>query len=598
MHTNLTPPFDNDYILRKQRSIKRSLLGKDTQRIPKRIAILTGSTVNDIRSSLELFLLDAGIEPAFYVSEYNQYYEDAVFSTPELDAFNPEIIIIFTTIVNLKFPPALTDTLPDVQRKLDDEYSRFLAMWEALSKRFNALIIQNNFDLPHLQPQGTSEHFASPGTFANSLNAKFADYASSHKAFYLHDINRLCAVLGLSQWHNREQYCAYKLAVSYEVTVNVAWSLCRLIRASLGRVKKCLVLDLDNTLWGGIIGDDGLEGIIIGTETPQAEAFTEFQRYCKSLKERGIILAVCSKNDDDVARSGFTHPDSVLKAEDFASFVANWEPKNVNIRRIASELNIGLDSLVFIDDNPAERAIVRESVPEVSVPEVDGGNVYSYINAIEINGYFDTVGISDDDRKRSDTYRQNAERAKLEHSTANYDDFLASLEMTAELSPFRDIYFDRIAQLTNKTNQFNLTTKRCTLAEIKAMSTNDKYITLSCRLSDKFGDNGIISLMIGERDDAKPEKVNVILWLMSCRVLRRGVENLMMNAFAGKARREGFTSIEGRYYKTAKNGMVSGLYKQLGFELESQDGDNTIWSISLNNYEPARTFIKVTESEN
>ena len=597
MNKMLTPPFDSELLMRKQRSIKRELLGQSSPRITKRIALLGGSTTADIRNVLELFLLDAGITPEFYESEYNQYYEDAVFSNEKLDAFAPEIIIIFTSFVNLKYPPSLTDSPSEAASKLDKEYTRFRTMWDALASRYNAVIIQNNFDLPYIQPQGTAEFSAGLGNFVNSLNVRFSAYASEHAGFYVHDLHRLCAQVGLSRWHDRNQYCLYKLAVNYDVIPDVAFSLRRLICAILGRVKKCLVLDLDNTLWGGIIGDDGLDGIIIGNETPQGEAFTEFQRYCKALKERGIILAVCSKNDDEVARSGFTHPDSALRVEDFAYFCANWEPKNVNIRRIAHDLNIGLDSLVFIDDNPAERAIVRETVPEVCVPEVDGGDVFSYIRALEEGGYFDTVSISDDDKKRSDTYRQNAQRAELEHEAASYDDFLESLEMEAEISPFRDVYFDRIAQLTNKTNQFNLTTRRCTLADIREIAGDERYITLCCRLRDRFGDNGIISLMIGERDKADPEKLNVILWLMSCRVLRRGVENLMMNCFAERAAQAGYKTLRGCYYKTPKNGMVSELYGTFGFEVVSRDGENTVWEKAIDSYVPAKTFIRIKEEE-
>ncbi|MBR0034864.1 MAG: HAD-IIIC family phosphatase, partial [Synergistaceae bacterium] len=395
------------------------------------------------------------------------------------------------------------------------------------------------------------------------------------------------------RWHNRAEYYAYKFVMDYKLMPSVAWSLKRLICAVLGRVKKCLVLDLDNTLWGGVIGDDGVNGLTLGRETPEGEAYTEFQEYVKALKDRGVILAVCSKNDDDIARSGFSHPDSVLSVDDFVAFYANWDAKDVNIRRIAQEINIGLDSLVFIDDNPAERAIVRENVPEVSVPEVDPSDVASYIRAIEGNGFFDTAAISDDDLQRTKTYQQNKQRVILEESSGSYEDFLASLDMEAEIAPFREIYFDRIAQLTNKSNQFNLTTKRYTLADIKAISQDEKYITLYCRLKDRFGDNGVISLLIGE---IRGQELHVILWLMSCRVLKRGVEDIMLDSLVNEAVKAGCTKIVGYYYPTAKNSMVKDHYQKFGFVLVNQDEKgNTQWELLTEKYTPAKIFIRRTQ---
>ena len=491
-------------------------------------------------------------------------------------------------------PPELVDTPEIIKSKIDNEYSRFKTVWENLTARFNnAVIIQNNFDLPFIQPEGTSITAQNFGLFVQNLNIKFAEYAQNNSGFYVHDLNRLCARAGLDNWHNRNQYHAYKFAVNYDLIPEVSFSLKRIICAILGRVKKCLVLDLDNTLWGGVIGDDGLNNIKIGNETPEGEAYTEFQTYVKKLKERGVILAVCSKNDDDVAKSGFTHPDSVLKLNDFVAFYANWDNKDINIRKIASDINIGLDSLVFIDDNPAERAIVRENVPDVCVPEIDPQNVSSYIRAIEDNGFFDTVAISDDDIKRTGTYQQNKQRAELlESSAGNYDEFLKSLDMQAEIKPFSEIYYDRITQLTNKSNQFNLTTKRYTLAEIKATAQNDKYITLYCRLKDKFGDNGVISLVIGEIEDAN---LKIILWLMSCRVLKRGVEDLMLDTLVDKARDRNCRTLTGFYYPTKKNSMVKDFYKNFGFKLVNQDEqDNTTWLLELENYQTRNKFITLS----
>ena len=593
-----TYPYDKDLLMRKQKSIRRELLARpDVDYIDKRIAVLCGSTVDDIKNILELFLLDVGIRPRFYQSEYNKFYEDAVFGNAELDEFQPDIIIVFTSMVNIIERPALSDGYDEVKEKLHMEMGRFTRIWEELTKRFPAaVIIQNNMDLSYETGLGSldaAEHYGLT-RFIESLNRDFADYAVSHENFFLHDLHGLAARIGLLKWHDRFQYYAYKLAMSYDVIPEVSLGLAKIIKGLLGKNKKCLVLDLDNTLWGGIIGDDGMEHIEIGHETPTAEAYTAFQEYVLKLKERGVILAVCSKNEEDIAKSGFNHPDSVLHVEDFVSFHANWKPKNINLRIIAEEINIGTDSLVFIDDNPAERQLVRDTMPEVAVPEVDPVDVFSYIRAIEGAGFFEPVTISEDDRKRNESYRGNIQRRSLEESMQTYDDFLQSLEMEAEIDDFRSVYYDRIAQLTNKSNQFNLTTRRYTRADIEQMANDQHYITLYGRLRDKFGDNGLISVVIGEKID---DSLHIRLWLMSCRVLKRGMEQMMLDALAARAAADGCKELIGYYYKTAKNKMVSDLYAVFGFEKIMQSGDDTVWRLDLAGYEKQGKYIALLERD-
>lgn len=593
-----TYPYDKDLLMRKQKSIRRELLVRtDVDYIDKRIAVLCGSTVDDIKNILELFLLDAGIRPQFYQSEYNKFYEDAVFGNAELDEFQPDIIIVFTSMVNIIERPALGDGYDEVKEKLRMEMGRFTRIWEELTKKFPAaVIIQNNMDLSYETGLGSldaAEHYGLT-RFIESLNRDFADYAVSHENFFLHDLHGLAARIGLLKWHDRFQYYAYKLAMSYDVIPEVSLGLAKIIKGLLGKNKKCLVLDLDNTLWGGIIGDDGMEHIEIGHETPTAEAYTAFQEYVLKLKERGVILAVCSKNEEDIAKSGFNHPDSVLHVEDFVSFHANWKPKNINLRIIAEEINIGTDSLVFIDDNPAERQLVRDTMPEVAVPEVDPVDVFSYIRAIEGAGFFEPVTISEDDRKRNESYRGNIQRRSLEESMQTYDDFLQSLEMEAEIDDFRSVYYDRIAQLTNKSNQFNLTTRRYTRADIEQMANDQHYITLYGRLRDKFGDNGLISVVIGEKID---DSLHIRLWLMSCRVLKRGMEQMMLDALAARAAADGCKELIGYYYKTAKNKMVSDLYAVFGFEKIMQSGDDTVWRLDLAGYEKQGKYIALLERD-
>lgn len=589
----LTYPHDNDLLLRKQKSIRRQLLArKNIDYIRKKIAILSGSTVDDIINILEIFLLENGIQPIFYKSEYNKFYEESVFNNSKLDDFKPDIIIVFTSIVNLLYTPNLSDSTENMQEHLDNELQRYHQIWHNLNKKYGAMIIQNNFDIPYISLLGNLDGVSSQGltTYVNKLNLAFSQHAQQHTNFFIHDLNALSAKIGGNKWHNRFQYYAYKFAMNYDVFPDVALGLSKIIKGILGKNKKCLILDLDNTLWGGIIGDAGVENIVIGHETPAAEAYTEFQKYVKKLKERGIILAVCSKNDESIARSGFNHPDSVLSSDDFIVFKANWQSKDINIIEIAQEINIGLDSLVFIDDNPVERAIVRRNIPEVAVPEVDSNDVFSYIRLIEGAGYFEPINISQDDLTRNQTYLDNKKRKILEASVGNYDDFLRSLNMDAEIYSFKSVYYERIAQLTNKSNQFNLTTRRYTLSEIEHMANNSSYITLYGRLTDCFGDNGLVSVVIGEKRD---NTLHILLWLMSCRVLKRGMEYAMYDELIRRAMNIGIDELVGYYYPTKKNTMVSTLYDDLGFSKIIENDKETRWKISVTNYVPKNKFIAV-----
>lgn len=586
-----TYPYDNDLLLRKRKSIRKQLLARDNVNyIVKKIAILGGSTTSELKDMLELFLLSAGIKPIFYESEYNKFYEDAVYGNDMLENFQPEIIIVFSSSVNILHYPQLNESEKVVNDKLELEFSRLRTVWESLSQKYKAVIIQTNFDMPYIRQLGDLEATVAfgRGRFIERLNEMISEYVCSHAGIYIFDIHRLSSEIGLRKWHNRFQYSAYKMAMDYSVIPDVANGLANIVKAILGKSKKCLVLDLDNTLWGGVIGDDGVDKLQIGHETPEAEAFTEFQRYVLELKNRGVILAVCSKNDMDIAKTGFGHPDSVLKIDDFVAFYANWEPKNVNINAIAQEINIGLDSLVFIDDNPVERQIVRDTLPEVAVPEVDSTDVFSYIRAIEECGFFTTVNISSDDIKRTETYNNNRQRHNLENEMGNYDDFLISLDMYAEIGAFKPVYFDRIAQLTNKTNQFNLTTMRYTYSDIEQFARDENFVTLYGRLKDKFGDNGLITVIIGEK---RNNELHIILWLMSCRVIKRGMEQNMMDVLCQRAIDNGCAKIIGYYNKSEKNAMVAKMYESFDFTLVSNENDDTVWELDVNKYVPKGKYM-------
>lgn len=582
-------PLDYQTLLRKKKSIKKHLLQNDNF-VEKRIAILGGSTTSEIKNILELFLLNNSIKPIFYESEYNKYYEDAVFGNSELAAFNPDIIYIHTTHLNILRYPSFSDSEKDVNNLVLNEIVRYNSIWQSLSK-FNCAIIQNNFDYSVNRSLGNLDCYDIHGKthFINRLNDEFAKYARKISNLYINDINYLSSYLGLRVWFDNALWHQAKYAVSFEAIPELAFNINKIINAILGLTKKCLVLDLDNTCWGGVIGDDGLNGIEIGTETAVAECYNSFQKYTKELKERGVTLAVCSKNDEGNAIEGFAHPDSVLKMSDFTAFKANWEPKHQNIINIANDINIGTDSLVFIDDNPVERDIVASQVQAVSVPDV-GSDVINFIDHIDRNGYFEPISLSTDDINRNQYYEANKIRNSEQASFKSYSDFLVSLGMSAEIKSFSSIYLDRITQLINKTNQFNLTTKRYTAGEVERISDDNRYIKIYGKLTDKYGDNGLIAISIGRIEGVQ---CHIELWLMSCRVLKREMEYAVLDEFVHKCKNRGITELIGYFYPTKKNNMVYDLYEKFGFTLIERNNESTIWKLDISEYENKNTLIGV-----
>jgi FkbH-like protein len=594
MRDLLNYPFDANTLLRKKKALRREML-QQSGLLDKRIAILGGSTTAEIRDMLELFLLKDGIRPEFYESGYNRYSEDILFPNSELEQFAPEIVYIYTSCVNITEFPSFEHSENDIKNLLHNEIDRYQVLWDRITAAYSCPIIQNNFELPHYRGLGNLDGYDIHGRsrFIAELNRIFSEQARFRQNLHLNDINYLSAWFGLERWHDKIFWYSYKYAMNYEAIPLLADSVASIIKAIFGKTRKCLVLDLDNTLWGGVIGDDGVSGIQIGKDTPEAEAYTEFQEYAKYLKERGIILAVCSKNDYANACEGFNHPDNILRLEDFSSFYANWEPKHQNIREIAKKLNIGIDCLVFADDNPVERDAVRSQEPQVAVPEL-GNNVALYINILDKTGYFETVSLSTDDLQRSSFYEDNAVRRQAENKFDNYDEFLRSLKMKAEIKEFSPIYLDRITQIINKTNQFNVTTRRYTQGEIEAISVDSKYITLYGRLADKFGDNGLISIMITEQRGAE---LHINVWLMSCRVLKREMERAMFDQLVCRAKEHGIKTIYGYYYPSKKNGIVKDLFQEMGFvKVNSDKNGNTLWRFDIPEiYRNTNMFIEVSK---
>lgn len=589
-------PFDPEWILKKKKALKRELLQNTQQTfLEKKIAILGGSTTRDIRDILELFLLNYGIRPCFYESEYNQYYADGMFPNPALEEFHPDILYIHTSNRNIEQYPSLEDDSTLVTQKLQAEYERFRALWEHLHAVYGCPVIQNNFEPPLYRLLGNRDASDHRGrwNYIQRLNQLFYEYADTHQDFYIHDICYEAADYGLERWSDPFYWNMYKYAMCVPAIPYTAFQLARIIKSIFGRNKKVLNLDLDNTLWGGVIGDDGPENIEIGQETSLGQTYAEFQDYLKQHKKLGVLLSVNSKNNEETALSGLERADSVLKREDFVAFRANWEPKSHNLYATAEELKLLPESFVFVDDNPAEREIVRQEVPGAAVPEIT--KVEEYIRVLDRSGFFEVTNFSEDDLKRNEMYLANEQRNRMQKNFSDYGDYLRSLEMKAGIGAFVPAYFSRIAQLTNKSNQFNLTTHRYSQSEIEQIAADPQYLTLCGRLEDKFGDNGVVSIVIGRKEK---DVLHIELWLMSCRVLKRDMEYAMMDTLVKQCRDCGIRQIYGYFYPTAKNAMVKDFYALQGFEKLEEDADgNAKWSFRIpEQYTLKNQVITVMES--
>ena len=587
-------PFDIEWILKKKKKIRNQLLVNSADFLQKRIAILGGSTTHSIKEILELFLLNSGIQPEFYESEYNQYYEDAVFQNAALSEFQPDVIYVCTTNRNISCYPKLEQTSNEIEHMLNHEFQRFQTIWKNCAERYYCPIIQNNFEMHFYRLLGNKDTSDIHGAinYISRLNLKFYEYAQTHNDFYICDINYISSDYGLKKWSDPFYWYMYKYAVNPNAVPNLAYNLANMIKSIFGKNKKAIVLDLDNTLCGDVIGDVGAENIILGNETAEGEAYTEFQNYMKSYRQLGIVLNIASKNEKENALGGLSHPDSKLQPNDFAVIEANWNPKDQSIHSIANTLNLTLDSFVFVDDNPAERDLVRKQIPCIAVPELS--DIHHYIQEIDHSGFFEITNVSEDDFKRNDMYAENQKRESFHATYKDYTEYLLALEMQAEIRSFEPIYLARITQLTNKSNQFNLTTKRYSQKEIEKISKNGDYITLYGRLKDRFGDNGIVSVIIGLIKDGI---CHIDLWLMSCRVLKRDMEYAMFDRLIEICQKQKLKGIFGYYYPTAKNFMVKDFYGLLGFEkLETDHNNNSKWYFELSNeYIKRNKVIKIKE---
>lgn len=560
-----------------------------------RLGVLGSSTLAHLLPAIRVAGLRRGIWIDTYENDYGQYLQELSETDSPLHDFKPTALLVALDAYHLTAGITAGMDAETAEAALAEIKDRVKEVWRLAREAFKCPILQQAALPIHLPVLGNNEHRL-PGSrawFVTRLNQAIREMAEQEGVDIL-AVEQRASMDGMSKWHDTALWHRSKQEVSPTAAPLYGDLVGRWLAAKQGRSYKCLVLDLDNTVWGGVIGDDGLEGIAIGQGSALGEAYTAFQDYARELSRRGIILAVCSKNDEANALEPFDkHPEMVLKRGDIACFVANWQNKADNIRQIAQELNIGLDSLVFIDDNPFERNLVRQELPMVAVPEVSDDPT-GYPLALADAGYFEGLAVTDEDRERTSQYQGNKARDALKAAVTDLPSYLRGLEMQLVWKPFDKIGLQRIVQLINKSNQFNLTTRRYTDEDVIAVMADPDAFGLQLRLTDRFGDNGIIAIIIGRLRANKDLTIDT--WLMSCRVLGRQVEPTTLNLIAQEAQRLGARRVVGEYIPTKKNAMVKEHYAKLGFTtMETDPAGGNVNILDLAAFTPAETFIHVVE---
>ena len=552
-----------------------------------KIALVGTTTLDFLLPALRVGCFAAAVDAEFYVGSFGQYQQEILDPTSGLAAFRPDILIIASDWRALCLP---ADAEQPAQLA-EANVSALLRLWRQVRERLGSFVIQHNFEVPATDPYGQLSA-ALPGGKARLLrqiNLSLWDAARDERGVAILDIEQIASIHGKTSWSDAVLwYTARQYPVLEAIPLLVRHQVA-LVRAILGLASKCLVLDLDGVLWGGVIGEDDLAGITLGG-TGVGEAFLDFQRYLQALHGRGILLAACSKNNEEDAKLPFQqHPEMVLSLDDFTMFVANWRPKDKNLRFIAETLNLGLDSLVFVEDNPTERAWVRQQLPEVEVPEMPQDPAL-FGSALDRGRYFEALSLTEEDRRRAESYQENVQRRVFEAGSSGVEEFLAGLQMQVELTPFDELNLPRVAQLINKTNQFNLTSRQLTESQVRSLMRRPGCYTQCMRLRDRFGDNGLTGLLIALTEG---DTLRIDNWLISCRVLGRRVEEPMLGSLLCYAAAQGFKYVVGEHIPTAKNGQVSNLFDRLGFArlAENEKGERRYqWDVTARKFEISKCF--------
>jgi len=557
-----------------------------------KVALVGDTATQFLATAIKGVGIERGYQTDLFEAEYNQVERQFLDPTSELYEFDADFIVVFQSTHKLSEKHSVQNQ--EQQSTLAEDRLAFVTSLCENPALTNKKIIY--FDYPEIEDtvfgSYTTKVKSSLTYQVRKLNMGLMDLSQQYANLFICDIAGLQNKLGRDFMFAPNVYVSTEMVLSIDALPYVASRVMDIICAIKGQFKKCLILDLDNTVWGGVIGDDGLEGIQLGHGLGIGKAFTEFQMWVKKLKQRGIIICVASKNNEETAKEPFKkHPDMVLKLEDIAVFQANWETKVDNIRTIQSILNISFDSMVFLDDNPFERNMIRENIPGITVPElpVDPGDYLEYLYGLNL---FETASYSNADKDRTKQYQVEAKRVSLQKTFSNEADFLKSLDMVSVVSGFTKFNTPRVAQLSQRSNQFNLRTIRYTEADIKALAQDPKVIDLSFTLEDKFGDNGLIAVIIMKPQDA--ETIFVDTWFMSCRVLKRGMENFTLNTMVERAKAAGYKRIVGEYLPTPKNKMVEQHYPSLGFT-KIEDSVTAQYELDVIAYQPRECYITKSE---
>lgn len=553
-----------------------------------RVSLCASSSTDLLSGLLEASLFLRGFDVDLRAADHGLVHGELLDAASPTARFAPRVVVV---VVGPRDVPRWPE--PDASAGRADELAGEAARWllepcRVIHESTGADVLLTNLHALAERPLG---HLGAriPGdrnNFIRRVNLRLGDDASA--GVHLHDVAALSERFGLDRWFDPRLWHHAKMPASPEGQAELATSLGGHVAGVLGHARKCVVVDLDNTLWGGVVGDDGVEGLELGEGSAEAEAFKAFQVYLRALADRGVVLAVSSKNEEPIARAAFEHPEMVLGLDDFAAFKASWEPKSTALREIAAELGLGLASFVFVDDNPAEREEVRRALPEVATPELPD-DPSEFPRILDRLYAFETAGLTPEDRERTSQYRARGASHRLEHAAASHDDFLASLAMVGTVEEWNATSIPRIAQLIGKTNQYNLTTVRLARTDVEARAAASDWITLSLRLRDRFGDHGLVSAMWARLEG---DTLDIEGWIMSCRVLKRGAERFLFNHVLDEARRRGVKKMVGRFRPTDRNAVCSGHYEALGFEVERSTESETVWSLGIAAAAAAKTPVE------
>jgi FkbH-like protein len=551
--------------------------------LPIRFAVLASSTTDHLAPAIRVAGLRRRLLINVHNGAYGQYRQELLDPTASLHQFAPQTILLSLTAREAIAAVPLGATVAEVGEAVTRFIDELRSLWRKARENYNAAVIQQTF-IDVTEPLFGSYDRLIPGVPAQvvaRLNDQLCEAAAQDGVLLL-DVARASERDGIDAWFDARRWHQGKLEIAPQAAPLYGDIVARILAAQRGLSKKCLVLDLDNTLWGGVVGEDGLDGIVLGEGSAVGEAHLALQRYAKQLKERGVILAVCSKNDAGTAEAVFReHPEMVLRRSDIAAFAANWDDKAENLKIIATRLNIGMDSLVFVDDNPVERARIRQSLPMIAVPELPE-DAAQYVRCLADASYFEAVAFTSEDAHRTEQYAANAEREALLGSAQSMDEFLRGLKMSVVFGPFTAVDHARAVQLINKTNQFNTTTRRYTSEEIANLINLPGALTLQFRLLDRIGDNGLVSTMILRPTSDDEDVLEIENWVMSCRVFGRQLECEAMNIAVEAARRRGAKAFIADYIATPKNHVISTLYPSLGFAAVSEMAAR--WFLNLDDY--------------